>query len=158
MTDPATQSPTTLRIERAYEHPAQAVFDAWTNPEVMRRWWHAEPNWDTPHAEADLRLGGKIRVVMRTPDGKEFGGSGEYTEIRPPERLAFTWTWDDDPEGRQSLIEVDFTEQGGATTVALTHSGLRDEESRDSHIEGWENCLENLALKGLGEARKGLGR
>jgi uncharacterized protein YndB with AHSA1/START domain len=148
MTDPATQSPMTARVQRTYEHPARDVFDAWTNPEVMKRWWHAEPGWETPHAEADLRLGGKIRVVMRTPDGKEYGGSGEYTEIRPGERLAFTWTWDDDPD-RQTLIELDFTEREGATRVVLTHSGLRDEESRDSHIDGWTNCMENLARKGL---------
>jgi uncharacterized protein YndB with AHSA1/START domain len=151
MTDPATQSPTTLRIERTYQHPAQAVFDAWTNPEVMRRWWHAEADWDTPHAEADVRPGGRVRVVMRTPEGKEYGGGGEYTEIQPPERLAFTWAWDDDPPGQQSLIQLDFAEQDGATTVVLTHSGLRDEGSKESHLVGWQKCLENLASKGLAE-------
>jgi uncharacterized protein YndB with AHSA1/START domain len=54
-----------VRIERTFDAPAEAVFDAWTRPEVMRRWWHAGPDWETPEAEVDLRVGGKVRVVMR---------------------------------------------------------------------------------------------
>lgn len=133
----------TLRIERTYQAPAQAVFDAWTSEEVMRRWFHGEHAWETPTAEVDLRLGGAVRVVMRDPDkDAEYGGGGRYTEIDPPRRLAFTWTWDD--EGRETLIELDFEEVEGATTVRLTHTGLRDEESVRSHEGGWSNCLDNL--------------
>ena len=72
----------TLRIERTYRAPAEAVLDAWTSEEVMRRWWHAEHDWETTEAEVDLRVGGVVRVVMRDP-GKdaEYGGGGRYTEI-----------------------------------------------------------------------------
>ena len=59
---------TTLRMERTFQAPAQAVFDAWTSEEVMRRWWHAEHDWETTVAEVDLRVGGAVRVVMRDPD------------------------------------------------------------------------------------------
>ncbi len=132
-----------LLIERTFQAPAQAVFDAWTNEEVMRRWFHGEHAWETPVAEVDLRLGGSVRVVMRDPDkGVEHGGGGHYTEIDPPHRLAFTWTWDD--EGRETLIELDFEEADGTTTVRLTHSGLRDQESVLSHERGWSNSLDNL--------------
>ena len=58
-----------VRIERAFDAPAEAVFDAWTSPEVMRRWFHCAPDWETPEAEVDLRVGGKVRVVMRSPTG-----------------------------------------------------------------------------------------
>ena len=58
---------TTLRMERTYRAPAQAVFDAWTSEEVMRRWWHAEHDWETTEATVDLRVGGAVRVVMRNP-------------------------------------------------------------------------------------------
>ena len=54
-----------LRIERTFAAPAQAVFEAWTSVEVLRRWWHAEHDWETPIAEVDLRVGGMIRLVMR---------------------------------------------------------------------------------------------
>jgi uncharacterized protein YndB with AHSA1/START domain len=133
----------TLKIERTYQAPAEAVFDAWTSEEVMRRWFHGEHAWQTPHAEVDLRLGGAVRVVMRDPDKEaEYGGGGHYTEIDPPHRLAFTWAWDD--ENRQTLIELDFEEADGATKVTLTHSGLRDQESVLSHEGGWSNALDNL--------------
>ena len=57
----------TLRIERTFQAPAQAVFDAWTSEEVIRRWWQAEHGWETSEAEVDLRVGGAVRVVMRNP-------------------------------------------------------------------------------------------
>ena len=75
----------TLRIERTFQAPAEAVFDAWTSEEVMRRWWQAEHGWETTEAEVDLRVGGVVRVVMRDPDKDvEYGGGGRYTEIDPP--------------------------------------------------------------------------
>ena len=133
----------TLLIERAFQAPAQAVFDAWTSEEVMRRWFHGQRGWDTPEAEVDLRIGGGVRVVMRDPEkGAEHGGGGHYTEIDPPSRLAFTWTWDDDT--RETLIELDFEEAEGVTTVRMTHSNLKDEESARSHEEGWATCFDNL--------------
>ena len=133
-----------LKIERTYEAPAEAVFNAWTSEEVMRRWFHGEHHWDTPRAEVDLRLGGKVRVVMRNPEsGEEHGGGGHYTEIDPPRRLAFTWTWDRESD-RETLIELDFEERDGATRVTLTHSGLRDQETVTSHEGGWSNALDNL--------------
>lgn len=63
-----TESPT-LRMQRTYQAPAQAVFDAWTSEDVMRRWWHAEHGWETTEATVDLRVGGTVRVVMRDPAG-----------------------------------------------------------------------------------------
>jgi uncharacterized protein YndB with AHSA1/START domain len=134
----------TLHIERTFQAPAQAVFDAWTSEEVLRRWFHAEHDWETPEAQVDLRVGGAVRVVMRNPHkDAEHGGGGHYTEIDPPNRLAFTWTWDHE-EQRQTLIELDFEEAEGVTTVRFIHSGLRDEESVRSHEEGWIKCFDNL--------------
>jgi uncharacterized protein YndB with AHSA1/START domain len=145
MTDP-TSDPSALRLERTFNAPAEAVFAAWTSAEVLRRWWPAGADWETPVAEVDVRVGGRLRLVMRSPDGEEFGGSGEYLEITPPDRLVFTWTWDghEGHEGTQ-LVEVEFREQeDGTTTVVLTNRGLRDEQSRRSHREGWEASFDNL--------------
>jgi uncharacterized protein YndB with AHSA1/START domain len=104
-----------VRIERTFDAPAEAVFDAWTSPEVMRGWFHCEPEWETPQAEVDLRVGGNVRVVMRRPDGTEIGASGEYTIIDRPHQLEMTWTFDDDPSNRQR-IELSFTESEASTT------------------------------------------
>ena len=134
---------TRLRMERAFEAPARAVFDAWTSEEVIRRWWHAEHDWETTVAEVDLRVGGTVRVVMRNPhEDVEYGGGGRYTEIDPPTRLAFTWLWDGN--ATRQLIELDFEETGGVTTVRFTHSGLWDEEAVRSHEGGWGNAFDNL--------------
>ena len=135
----------TLRIERTFEAPVEAVFRAWTTEEVMRRWWQAAQGWETTEAEVDLRVGGAVRVVMRDP-GKdvEYGGGGRYTEIDPPTRLAFTWIWDGD--ARRTLIEIDFEERDGTTTVRFTHSDLWDEEAVRSHEYGWNVVMDNLEL------------
>jgi uncharacterized protein YndB with AHSA1/START domain len=146
MTHPTPSDPAPLRLERTFNAPAQAVFDAWTSAEVLRRWWPAGSDWETPVAEVDVREGGNLRLVMRSPDGEEFGGSGEYLEIDPPERLAFTWTWDGH-EGHDGtpLVEVEFrAREDGTTTVVLTNRGLRDEESKRSHKQGWDASFDNL--------------
>jgi uncharacterized protein YndB with AHSA1/START domain len=133
----------TLRIERTFKAPVEAVFGAWTTEEVMRRWWQAERGWETTEAEVDLRVGGAVRVVMRDPvKDVEYGGGGRYTEIDPPARLAFTWIWDGDT--RRTLIEIDFEETDGGTVVRFTHSGLWDEEAVRAHEEGWGNVLDAL--------------
>jgi uncharacterized protein YndB with AHSA1/START domain len=134
---------TTLRMKRTYEAPAQRVFEAWTSEEVMRRWWHAERHWETTDAQVDLRVGGAVRVVMRDPEADtEYGGGGEYTEVEPPNRLAFTWVWDDEPH--ETLIEIDFEETDGVTEVRFAHSGLWDAEAMRSHEAGWNECFANL--------------
>lgn len=144
----------TLNMERTFQAPAQAVFDAWTSEEVLRRWFYGQPGWETPEARVDLRVGGAVRIVMRNPvKGEDHGGGGHYTEVDPPNRLAFTWTWDRD-EDWQTLIEIDFEEAEGATTVRFTHNGLRDLESVRNHEEGWNVCFDNLQRTlGVGPAQ-----
>jgi uncharacterized protein YndB with AHSA1/START domain len=130
-------------MERTFQAPAQAVFDAWTSEEVIRRWWHGSHDWETTVAEVDLRLGGAVRVVMRDPTkAEDYGGGGVYTEIDRPRRLAFTWLWDGDT--RRTQIEIDFEERDGATTVSFTHSGLWDEAAVRSHEGGWSRILDKL--------------
>jgi uncharacterized protein YndB with AHSA1/START domain len=133
-----------LEIERTFDAPADDVFEAWTSDEVLLRWFHGDPEWETPTAEVDLRVGGRLRIVMRDPkSGEDHGASGEYTVVDPPRRLAFTWNWDDQDSERQ-LIELEFIERDGATTVRMTSHGIATEERRASHREGWGICFDNL--------------
>jgi uncharacterized protein YndB with AHSA1/START domain len=135
----------TLRIERTFRAPVAAVFSAWTSADVLRRWWPAGPGWDTPVAEVDVRVGGRLRLVMRNPDGAEFGGEGRYVEISPPERLVFTWRWDLPEVGKGAqLVEVTFTENPDTTTtVVLVNHGLTEAEEQ-THREGWQLSFDNL--------------
>jgi uncharacterized protein YndB with AHSA1/START domain len=132
-----------LRIERTFAAPAEDVFDAWTSPEVMRRWLHPGPDWATPEAEVDLRVGGTVRVVMRRPDGTEIEAKGEYTLIDRPHRLVMTWTFGDEPSNEQ-LLELSFTESEGSTTVLLVNSGISTDGRRDAQDWGWRGCFDQL--------------
>jgi uncharacterized protein YndB with AHSA1/START domain len=136
-------SKSAVQIERTFNASAEAVFDAWTSEEVMRRWWQAEHGWETTVAEVDLRVGGAVRVVMRDPEkDAEYGGGGVYTEIDRPNRLSFTWLWDENKI--RTLIEIDFKESDGVTSVSFKHSDLWDEEAVRSHEGGWNNVLDSL--------------
>lgn len=133
-----------LRIQRTFNAPAQAVFEAWTSEEVLRRWLHAGPDWDTPVAEVELRVGGTVRIVMRNPDsGSEVGARGTYTVVEPPHRLAFTWVWDHDPSNPQ-LIELELSEHEGTTTVLMINSGIPTDQVREDQKGGWHKCYDNL--------------
>jgi uncharacterized protein YndB with AHSA1/START domain len=141
----APDDPITIRIERTFRAPVEAVFAAWTSPEMLRRWYGPGADWDVPLAELDLRVGGRLSVAMRSPAGDVVGGAGEYREIDPPRRLVFTWTWDRDAGQAPQLVEVEFTDnRDGTTTVVLTNGGLRDEQDGESHREGWEDSFDNL--------------
>ena len=133
----------TVRIERTFDAPADDVFNAWTSTEVMRRWLHPAPDWETPEAEVDLRIGGRVRVVMRRPDGTQAVAHGEYRMIDRPHRLVMTWTFDDDPSNEQ-LMELSFSESGGLTTVVLVNSGISTDARRDAQDWGWHGCLDQL--------------
>jgi uncharacterized protein YndB with AHSA1/START domain len=132
-----------VKIERTFAASAEDVFDAWTSPEVMRRWLHPGADWATPEAEVDLRVGGKVRIVMRKPDGSEVEAKGEYTLIDRPHRLLMTWTFSDEPSNDQ-LLELSFTESDGSTTVLLVNTGISTVGRRDAQDWGWRGCLDQL--------------
>jgi uncharacterized protein YndB with AHSA1/START domain len=134
-----------VRLERTIQASAEELFDAWTNAELLKRWWHAERDWETPSATVDPRLGGRVQIMMRNPgDGTEYAGSGEFTLFERPRRLAFTWTWDDDELARRQLVEVEFIERGAeGTLVIVTNRGLPKDQTGD-YLEGWSASLDNL--------------
>jgi uncharacterized protein YndB with AHSA1/START domain len=138
-----------LRMSRRFDAPREQVFEAWTSPEVIREWWRAGPDWETPEAEVDLRPGGSYRWSMRdTTKDETHTVVGEYKEVRPPERLVYTWSWESNPEemagSMATLVTVEFSEDGEGTQVELTHSGFANEQIRDLHAHGWAACLANL--------------
>ena len=132
-----------VRIERTFSASAEDVFDAWTSEEVIRRWFKPGEGWREASADVDLRVGGEIRVVMRSPDGEPVGAGGEYTLIERPHRLAFTWTFDDEPSNQQ-MIELEFTEEDGVTRVLFVNSEISERPRRDAQEAGWGMCLDNM--------------
>lgn len=149
MTETTKPTDTSLRIERTFDAPAEDVFDAWTSPEVLRRWWRPNPAWVTPVADVDLRVGGRYRISMEDPEsGTRHTAGGEYSEVSRPRRLVYSWQWeqDDGQLGHLSTVTVDFHAEGERTNVVLEHSGLESSHSRDSHTQGWTGILEMLQV------------
>jgi uncharacterized protein YndB with AHSA1/START domain len=143
---------TTLRLRRTFAATPEEVFDAWTNPEVLIRWWAAQPTWTSPGCEVDLRVGGRYTLRMRDDDGKTYAVGGVYREVDRPHRLVYTWCWEgtDGPHpGHVSLVTVELhaDPEHGGTTVVLEHSELASEESRAGHESGWIGALDNLARR-----------
>jgi uncharacterized protein YndB with AHSA1/START domain len=141
--------PTQLILEQTFAAPRARVFDAWSNPEVLRRWWGAGADWTAPAVEVDLRTGGRYRLSMEDPGGgRVYTVGGEYIEVAPHERLVYTWSWETpgSPTGDlTTVVTVEFVETApDRTTVILAHTGFGDVEQRDRHDEGWRACLANL--------------
>jgi uncharacterized protein YndB with AHSA1/START domain len=144
-----TDQQTELRVTHRFDAPREEVFDAWIDPDVLRRWWAADPSWDSPLAEVDAREGGRYRLSMRdNQGGTTHTVVGEYKEIKRPERLAYTWEWEGGPEemrgSEATHVVVEFREAGGGTEVVLTHSGFANGAIRDEHTKGWNAVLTNL--------------
>jgi uncharacterized protein YndB with AHSA1/START domain len=133
-----------ILITREFEAPKELVWMAWTTPELVRRWWHANRGEMTV-CEIDLRVGGSWRYAMVTPDGVEVGFHGEYREIEPFERLISTEAYEGIPEAdaHAAVDTLTLTEIGDRTlmTVLVEHP---TQEGRDMHIEsGMEDGMQD---------------
>jgi len=145
----AARDGTVVQVQRRFAAPRERVFDAWTSPDVLRDWWSAMPNMSPGKIDVDLREGGRYRMEMVADDGAVHTAVGEYREIRRPERVVYTWTWEGGEEAMSgsadTLVEVDFAVDGDGTVVTLTHSGFGNDEIAGMHEHGWNGTLEQLA-------------
>lgn len=127
----ATPSDTEILITRTFDAPAATIFDAWTTPEHVRKWWGTE---DAPLVvcDIDLRVGGTWRYVVAYPDGNQLGWHGTYRDIQRPNGLVSTEVWEPFPEG-EAVNTMTLSEEDGTTTmtVRVQHSS---KENRDGHL------------------------
>lgn len=130
-----------------FDAPRQQVFDAFTHAHAMQEWYGPE-TFTCPHVESDPRPGGKYLIEMRSPDGVAHIVSGEYQEVRVPEKLVFTWAWlEGKKPGHESLVTITFVAKDGGTEMTLLHSGLASVEDAQSHEGGWSSSLNDLSKK-----------
>ncbi|UYN96169.1 MAG: SRPBCC domain-containing protein [Enhydrobacter sp.] len=134
-----------LTLKRRLKAPPSQVFEAWTRPEKMTRWWGVTSHVNKPVAETDLRVGGRFRVQFWGESGEHHSVSGLYREIEPDRRLVFSWAWQSTPE-RQSQVTVDLEADGNGTILTLTHEQFFDETARDDHRGGWTVALDKLEV------------
>lgn len=116
-----TPSDREIVMTRVFDAPSTLVFDAFTKPELIRRWLLGADGWSMPVCDVDLRAGGTFRYTWRNDaDGKEFGMGGVYREVRRPERTVHAERFDEAWYAGEALVTTAFLEQHGSTTVTMT--------------------------------------
>jgi uncharacterized protein YndB with AHSA1/START domain len=143
-----------LQLSRVFDAPRDLVFKAWTDANQFKHWFGAAAcgGSSLQSVNVDARIGGKYRIQLRRPDGEYFTTVGTYREVKPPERLVFTWQFEKDGSGDECgeveppemLVTLEFKARGRQTELILTHEKFASVESRGRHEEGWTRCLNEL--------------
>jgi uncharacterized protein YndB with AHSA1/START domain len=130
-----------ITLTRTFDAPRRLVFDAFTKPEMVKRWLYGPADWPLAVCEIDLRAGGKLRYVWRNKEKGDMGMSGVFSEVAAPERVVHTELFDQDWTGGETLLTSTFEERNGRTTVAAnvrySSQEARDGALKTGMIEGW---------------------
>jgi uncharacterized protein YndB with AHSA1/START domain len=139
MIPPVPHNGTTLVLRRVFTASRQRVFRSWITPRALEHWLRPRGMSVTVRS-LDARVGGSFRFDI------EDGGSifGTYLHIVPPEKLVFTWSGEA-IQDRETIVTLDFLDQGAATEVVLTHERLSTEAMRALFEGGWPSLLDALA-------------
>jgi uncharacterized protein YndB with AHSA1/START domain len=139
-----------LVLTRLIDAPREKVWKAWTNPELLKKWFAPLP-WTTPAAQLDVRPGGASVITMRSPEGKEFPNAGVYLEVVENERLVFTdaYTKAWEPSAKPFMtVFLTFEDEGKKTryTARVLHWTAADREAHEKmgFHAGWGKCADQL--------------
>ena len=147
-------------VEGYFAAPPARVFEAWTNPNIVVKWFGRAPN-SLHSATIDLRPGGAWKFLKSKDDDKSIGFEGQYLDIQPGEKLVFSWAHviahaNGEREATPySRVEVIFTPKGRGTHVRLVHSAIRSQDARRGIGGGWEAAFTFL-VNALEESESGL--
>ena len=143
-----------LQLTRVFDAPRELVFKAWTDEKQFHQWFGAAAchGGSVQSVKLDARIDGRYRLQVRRADGEFFTTVGVYREVKPPERLVFTWQFEKDGssddfeevELPEMLVTIEFKARGQQTELTLTHEKFASVESRDRHNDGWNRCLDSL--------------
>ncbi len=140
-----------LKIRREFPFPRELVFEAWVNKEHLAKWMGPTPDINLVLTEVNTKEGGAYRFGFQEKGCSDDPSyvHGEYIEINHPEKLVFTWIWEDPlPEaGVETLVTVEFFETESGTEIFLTHQKFMDEESCEKHNHGWNGTFDKLESK-----------
>jgi uncharacterized protein YndB with AHSA1/START domain len=134
-----------LVITRVFNAPRSLVFETWTDHKHLARWWGPR-DYPATSVAMDVRPGGRWRHCLTSPDtGNALWLGGVFREIAPPERLVFTFAWEEEGErGLETLVTVTFAEQRGKTTMTFRQTPFQSDAERDGHGYGWNSTFDRL--------------
>lgn len=133
-----------LSVTKVINTTVEKVFDAWLDPETLSRFMLPKPGMPCPAVSLNPKVGGRFQIDMDVGE-KIIPHEGEYLEIDRPNRLAFSWISPFSAEGSTVIIEFNSIDND-TTEIKLTHLRFLNEESRESHHNGWNNILDQQAL------------
>ncbi len=140
----------TLELERIFDAPIDKVFDAWTQPEILSKWFGPE-SFSVKDLSIDLRANGHYSITIETPDEKKICHFGQYLKIDRPNTLIFTWELENQEcqgshaQKATTIVELNFFNQNNSTLLKLRHEKLPDETALNGHRYGWESSLDCLS-------------
>jgi uncharacterized protein YndB with AHSA1/START domain len=131
----------TLELNPALPAAPALVFEIFTDPNELARWWGPE-GFSIPSLEFDPRVGESYRIEMQPPGGEAFHLTGKFRVVDPPTRLAYTFRWEDpDPDDVETVVDLSFRDLGGSTEVVLTQGPFKTEARRALHRGGWTDSF-----------------
>ena len=131
----STPSDREITMTRRFSAPPELLWDAFTKPELMKKWLYGPEKWKLAVCELDLRPGGSVRYEWHGPDGEVMGLSGEYREVDPPHRTVHTEIFDEDWTGGETLVTTTFQTEGEGTTVVTMTVLYSSKEARDGALQ-----------------------
>jgi uncharacterized protein YndB with AHSA1/START domain len=133
-----------LEIERVLPRPPSVVFAAFSDPSKLAKWWGPE-GFTTPSLEFPTRVGESYRIEMQPPEGDAFYLTGQFREVDPPARLAYTFEWEEpEDDDVQTLVELSFRDLGQSTEIALRQGPFKAEARLGLHRDGWTDSFDKL--------------
>lgn len=140
-----TTTDDTVTITRRLKASREKIFAYFASAEGMKQWM-GPGDVKVQQCLADVRVGGSYRVTMTSPQFGEMTAAGEYREVVAPEKIVYTWKWEDDEDWAncQSLVCIELIAMGAETELRLSHSGFPAPQNRENHAQGWTACLAKL--------------
>jgi uncharacterized protein YndB with AHSA1/START domain len=133
-----------LTLQRFFPVAPDKVWRAWTDPQALAQWFRPEASYLISIAEADVRVGGRFRILMVDGAGEKFDLAGVYREVVPGRKLVMTWGWREKQPGHESLLTVTLSPSNQGTRLELRHDGYVDMENQLTHEQGWNGALDKL--------------
>ena len=124
--------------------PRELVLEALSEPTALAKWW-GPSEFTTPEIELDLKVGGRYRFGMQPPNGDLFHLAGEFIDIDPPRRLAYTFRWEEPaPDDQETVVTLTLDALTDGTRFSLWQGEFANEDRLALHKSGWTDSLEKL--------------
>lgn len=138
---------TKIGAEKEFSVPTEQLYKAWITPEDLKQWWQPSEN-HLKTVELDVREGGSFRYEFETKEGQPAVViTGDYKEVKPNERLVYTWNWDvpnGDAKKSDHQLTIEFQSTGSGSKLSVTQENFQEQEAVNSHQQGWDKSLNDL--------------